>query len=301
MTDVLVPQAPVQTPARPQRDPLTPGMLEALRQTKPWARFLSIMGFVGAGFMLIASIGMGAFGAFQFFNEAPTEGATLMGMALLYVFLSIFYVPPSVYLFRYASAIGTALAAPSKSAAVEKALQHQKSFWKFVGIMTLVAMLLWIPAIALITISNLFLSTTTPEKASILSILTPAEKEKRTIADMRAIASAVEAYGVDYNRYPEADSIDELATLLEPQYIATLPRVDAWGTPYRYQSTDCFPKGGCQRYLIGSAANDKVFEPTPLTDWKHGQGETGSWDTDIVYSNGAFVRFREAARTRDRN
>ena len=146
MTDATLPSSvpEYRASAGPPRDMLTAGMIEALKGTKPWVRFMSILGFLVAVLMILAALGMGAFGAWRITAGGP-EGYMLAGMAVLYLVLAILYIYPSRFLFRYASAIGEALAAPSKAAAVERALVHQKSFWKFVGIMVLVMMLMYIP------------------------------------------------------------------------------------------------------------------------------------------------------------
>ena len=146
MTDATIPSSvPEYRPsAGPPRDVLTAGMLEALKGTKPWVRFVSILGFLVAILMVLAALGMGGFGVYRITAGGP-EGYMLAGMAVLYLVFAILYIYPSRFLFRYASAIGEALAAPSKSAAVERALVQQKSFWKFVGIMILVMMLMYIP------------------------------------------------------------------------------------------------------------------------------------------------------------
>src|SRR5215468_8874778 len=68
-------------------------------------------------------------------------------------------------------------------------------------------------------------------------------KQKRTMSDMRALATAIEAYAVDNNVYPTAaqtcspgiytiagTSVDDSSfTLLTPTYIAQPPKVDGWG------------------------------------------------------------------------
>jgi len=117
---------------------ITPRMIDCLRQTKPWVRFLSILGFIGVVFMLVAGlvmIAVGAVGA-RFAREfGGGVGAALLG--LLYILMAVLYVFPSVFLFRYASAIARmTLGHPAE--AMETALAAQKSFWKFVGVLMMV-------------------------------------------------------------------------------------------------------------------------------------------------------------------
>ena len=62
-------------------------------------------------------------------------------------------------------------------------------------------------------------------------------KQKRTMADLHSIAKAIESYAVDRNAYPEARTIDELAPLVEPEFIRVLPRSDGWEHPFAVASS----------------------------------------------------------------
>src|SRR5215471_2765260 len=66
-------------------------------------------------------------------------------------------------------------------------------------------------------------------------------KQKRTMADMRSLATAVEAYAVDNNNYLAATCLPGVFTTygtvmdtnslssLSPTYIGNPPRIDGWG------------------------------------------------------------------------
>lgn len=144
--------------APPPPDRLTAGMIDSLRKTRPWVRFLSILGFVAAGLMVLAGVGVSIFGLVDGGESSgPFGGALMVGVGVLYVLFALLYIVPSRYLSRYASAIKTAVASPSKTAAVEEALRYQKSFWKFVGIIMLVMLLLYpLAIIAAIAIPSFF-------------------------------------------------------------------------------------------------------------------------------------------------
>src|SRR5262245_62711074 len=61
-------------------------------------------------------------------------------------------------------------------------------------------------------------------------------KQKRTMADARAVGTAAEAFAVDNNRYPAGGSpVTVITTDLEPIYIKKLPTKDGWGTTYDYR------------------------------------------------------------------
>src|SRR3989442_7420043 len=60
-------------------------------------------------------------------------------------------------------------------------------------------------------------------------------KQKRTMADMRSIGTAVESYAVDNNFYPKNLANSPAATIsshLSPSYIKTVPTADGWNKAY---------------------------------------------------------------------
>jgi hypothetical protein len=105
-----------------------------------------------------------------------------------------------------------------------------------------------------------------------------------TMADIRSIAVALEARATDTNDYPDV-SFDGLEALIAPLYIKSVPKVDAWGTPYVYV-------GNGTNYRIVSAGADQRFE------WGARQLEpvgtafraTTDPDADIIYQDGTFLQ-----------
>jgi type II secretory pathway pseudopilin PulG len=110
-------------------------------------------------------------------------------------------------------------------------------------------------------------------------------KQKRSMADIRSIATATEAYAIDKDVYPASTA--ELA----PKYMATVPSLDGWATPLKYE---CWPEGACTTYAIGSAGKDKVFERESLQEYMP-DTKTTDFNNDIVYSNGKFLQYPEGA------
>jgi type II secretion system protein G len=118
-------------------------------------------------------------------------------------------------------------------------------------------------------------------------------KQKRTMADIRTIATAWEARATDTNSYGAAGvstftwptstvAGSALDTMLSPTYIKSLPQKDGWSTLYGFAKA---PDN--QVYGIRSAGKNGAFESgiTP--------GPTTKFDCDIVYSNGSFIQFPE--------
>jgi hypothetical protein len=117
---------------------ISEAILIVMRQTKPWATFLGILGFVGCGFMILAGIFMMAAGAF-----APSRGPVPPAVfGLFYIVFSGLYVYPSLCLVRYGSSISRFLANPDQDT-LAMALGEQKSFWRFAGILAVVLMVLY--------------------------------------------------------------------------------------------------------------------------------------------------------------
>jgi len=113
-------------------------------------------------------------------------------------------------------------------------------------------------------------------------------RQKRTMADMRSIATAVESYEVDFNYYPKisgSGNISVIETYIEPTYIKRLPLVDGWNQPMRW---------------MGATAGTGY---TIFSQGKGGAGAvgTGGMTTDfgaaIVFSNGQFYAWPEGQQT----
>ena len=121
---------------------------------------------------------------------------------------------------------------------------------------------------------------------------TERSKQKRTMADMRMVATAVEAYATDANQYPKASSVDELRSMLAPTYIREVPSLDGWMHPLRYEAWSSGEQSGepsLDRYALGSGGKDGVFEKESLQEYS--DGEVTGFDRDLVFANSSFVQY----------
>jgi len=116
-------------------------------------------------------------------------------------------------------------------------------------------------------------------------------RQKRTMADLRSVATAVEAYATDKNEYPKATSIEELRPLLAPTYIRDVPLRDGWERSLRYETWTRDRE--LDSYAFGSAGKDGVFEKESLQEYTGG-GVSG-FDRDIVFANGNFVQYPQGS------
>ena len=119
-------------------------------------------------------------------------------------------------------------------------------------------------------------------------------KQKRTMADMRSIATAWEARATDVNSYlvsaagaygvtfnVTAGYIEtNVAPKLEPTYMKKVPGKDGWNNKFAGgTATDG------QTYLIASYGKNGVAND--------GTGAQAAFDCDIAFSNGSFVTYPE--------
>ncbi len=121
---------------------------------------------------------------------------------------------------------------------------------------------------------------------------------KLTMAEMRSLATAIEARATDTNEYPETMNMTALQPLISPVYIRNVPMRDAWGNEFKYiGSPDKL------HYRIVSAGADGVFEPNSLRmePVPSAPIETDRPEDDIIFSDGTFVQApREAVRGQQR-
>jgi general secretion pathway protein G len=120
-------------------------------------------------------------------------------------------------------------------------------------------------------------------------------RQKRSMADIRTIGTAIEAYAVDMSFYPDQAQDELTATTdamigkLEPTYVRTVPRQDGWRMAFMGKSESRF-------YTILSRGRDKITQAA-LDASSYVGKITGDMDCDIVYSNGSFMQYPEGIQT----
>ena len=126
-------------------------------------------------------------------------------------------------------------------------------------------------------------------------------KQKRTMADIRSVATAWESRAVDTKAYNAAAAgftmpaaaynYNQVTALLSPTYMRNIPRLDGWGYPLDFAADQ--PVGGTQAsvYAIRSPGRDGQFSGVSYTG-----GPTTSFDCDIVYSGGSFIVWPEGTQ-----
>lgn len=123
-------------------------------------------------------------------------------------------------------------------------------------------------------------------------------KQRRTMGDMRSIATAIESYATDYNSYPPpaAQSVPfgptsgtvgaKLGTYIAPTYIKVLPLTDGWNSWLRYGTGN-----NGANYFVQSGGRDGKYEDVTVD-----AGQTTDFNNDIIFTDGQFVRYPEGAQ-----
>jgi general secretion pathway protein G len=106
-------------------------------------------------------------------------------------------------------------------------------------------------------------------------------RQKRTMADMRAICEAIEMYHHDQSQFPRYEDVtaESLARALK-LYVQRYNHKDGWNRPFWYDSDG-------DHYTLVSYGSDGVADPVLEP------GPSERFSDDIVFSDGAFVRWPE--------
>lgn len=106
-----------------------------LKEAGKWTYFISIVGFIGIGFMVIASLLIGFVGSltpiFGQIGIAPSM------ITIIYLTMAGIYFLPVYYLFNFGNNIKKGFA-ENDSNRLEIAFKNLKSHYKFIGIIMLV-------------------------------------------------------------------------------------------------------------------------------------------------------------------
>jgi len=111
-----------------------------LKETAKWAYFLSILGFIGLGFLVLIAIFAGAI--------FSTIGSTMPGMGaygasfgaamtFVYLLMAALYFFPVYYLFKFSSNAKKAFR-DNDSESLTNSLGYLKSHYKFIGILMVI-------------------------------------------------------------------------------------------------------------------------------------------------------------------
>ncbi len=135
-----------QSPYSTGSDTVSPGIIHHLSRSRPWILLIAIVLLLVAIITIIAGAGiiLGGAAMDQAFQGLPLGEFGGMIIGLLYIFMgAAFYLLPCIFLFRYAAAINDAKRSHSVGD-TENAISKQATFWKVIGIFTLIGIALFV-------------------------------------------------------------------------------------------------------------------------------------------------------------
>jgi type II secretion system protein G len=126
-------------------------------------------------------------------------------------------------------------------------------------------------------------------------------RQKRSMADLRTIATAWEARLTDTNKYNAAAAFPTvsvpvdtvLGKYLAPTYVRNFPLYDGWGNKFVAYVDQSFGSATpAANYGLKCVGKDGVEQTTGAIT----EGPTTNFDCDIVFSNGQFIAYPEGVQ-----
>lgn len=130
-------------------------VIDQLARTRGWTLFFAVMLWLGAALLLLSGLAMAVIGSLgSTFGstgaENPFAGAGGpmfgIGIGVLYFVMALAYIYPALKLTNFSKKVSHLITAPSEEG-LASALNEQRAFWKYVGIMMIVVIALYFVAI----------------------------------------------------------------------------------------------------------------------------------------------------------
>lgn len=144
------PQAPIEPEKKQIVGNLTAVMISYLKETSPWLKFISILGFISCGLIALGAvsfiiISIAASSLFSEFGNIP-----IWIISPLYLAMGLLVFFPSFFMYNFGEKIRKYQFSNSDED-LEEAFRNNKSLWKFFGIMTIISLAIT-PVLIIITV-----------------------------------------------------------------------------------------------------------------------------------------------------
>lgn len=115
-------------------------------------------------------------------------------------------------------------------------------------------------------------------------------KQKKTLAIVRTLGTAVEEYAISHKQYPAPQSITSLVNLLQSEGIDEgLESVDGWGNPIAYFTLGEQTTTGSASYYLIAPGKDGIFEHSRIDDYA--EGPIYKFNQDVIFRAGKFYTY----------
>ena len=121
---------------------ITPSAKGFLKETASWCKFLSILGFISLGLLLLGSFFIGIrYSSLPQVAAFPYNLGTLM--TVFYVVIVIIYIFPIYYLYQFSVKVKKALLLKDDEV-LTSAFKMLKSHYKFIGVFTIITLSIYL-------------------------------------------------------------------------------------------------------------------------------------------------------------
>lgn len=126
-----------------------------LEETRRWAYFLSIIGFIGVGLMILVGVFIGS--AMNKYGGSTFASVPAQMVSTVYMLIAIVYFFPILYLFRFAVRMKIGLH-ESNQESMNAAFKNMKSLFRFMGILSIIVISLYVVALISMLLFSAFRS-----------------------------------------------------------------------------------------------------------------------------------------------
>lgn len=112
-----------------------------LLETTRWTKFLGIISIIFSALMLLVAVTQ-MYAASQYSDVSSPEAAGVMvGKLLYFVLVACFYIYPAIALLKFSSCMKRGI--PDRNQAlINDGFRYQKNFFRYIGILTIIALAL---------------------------------------------------------------------------------------------------------------------------------------------------------------
>jgi hypothetical protein len=121
-----------------------------LRETAKWAKFISIVGFIFCGLLVLGGIFAGTLFSNLSTNPYGNTGMPTAAMGsmftVIYIICALVYFFPCLFLFKFASRMQVALRSSDQQTLVSS-IGNLRAYFRFVGILLIIGLSIWVLAL----------------------------------------------------------------------------------------------------------------------------------------------------------
>ena len=142
---------------------LQPEAVVLLDETRKWGKFLAVLGFIAAGFMII----LGVLSLLWGDSMALALPISPMFILLFYIIVALIYLFPSLYLYKFAEKSKRAVADDNPTM-LTGSFDSLRDCFRFLGVTSIVFLVMYALGIIITIISLLFFSDMIPDSYTML-------------------------------------------------------------------------------------------------------------------------------------